>query len=1335
MEDITLEGLNKAGYKYYAFISYNHKDEKWAKGLQSKLRRYRLPSVARTEIGADVRIDPVFRYKTNLPVAQLREQIKEELDRSKYLIVVCSRHSAKPNIRGEHWVNDEVQRFIRLGRIDRIVPVIVDGVPNSGDGRECFCPALRENEISAVNLRDGWSWSLDRKHEFLRLVAKLLNLDPAELIREADEEARWARIRRFLCWLPGVLLGVVGAIFSWDALRPVTRYYRDYVDCYGLPEGIFEVSKEDARMRWRTYRFDYQGLYWNGVHTNSLPKSISGVRRRLVKVSMVNPLGVPVKEQLIVNAGRPTIQEFEYDGHGRLCKIIVRNRGGSDLTSGPCLKKICYENRGSTVNGRMWATDADDMKLFCSKSISTQQKSSDTAMSYAHITDYFIDRNRQGRMIVQSFRTGPNHDRISSDENGVCGFRYDLRTNGQVEKITYLSSDLEERTQDGYGVSVEQYKYDDAGNVVQIQYQTAESAPVLGRRGFVKNIMSFDAFGNITNEVLNDARDKRMWRHIPGEDEGSEMGGTTKWCECSYVYSNGFLVARYAYRPDGALMTDDGEAAKITWTYSANGDETSRSFFDENGDLKSGMDGYARVVLESDKYTGTLLRFRFFDKDLNKCSNREGIWGADRMCDGRGNILLEKRLDVDGNITESDKCNAIVKWDYDGSNRPIAESCYDEHTNLSVNVVRGGDVSICKYWYDDWGNVEWCRYYSDSMCKVRATDKDGYSGWHHVYDVSGRIVENWNVGQDEIIGRVGSGRKDGSTSSYVDYVSDFELLPGIRVLAGWRSKLVTWYKAPNVVDMEDGWCAKLFVFDDKGRCVLEAYKNEHGQFVTNVDGYAACVMTWDAYGRDVAEYYYDVKGDPARNVSNNAFGRMSAYDADSGKETNRWYVGADQSTHVCFKDEAYSDIHYELEGVQECTSYWRDDHAVLCGDGYHREVVKKNTYGERVDEWYFDTRGIATNRHYSNGFRVHHAHAEYDSCRNMTLAERIEADGTPSVQQGMNYSAIHNEFDQLNRIVAKTYYCDWKRKTIGADGNGVAKTQYYYDGRSRKVQKVEDFGSGSKPCLYGYAGVTRRVSLYDVRGNVTNQCFYGTNDMPVVGNNNAHRTCRRFEAIAGKSLQVAEWYLDENDHETADKNGVARIETAYDANCEKTRDDLYAPKGLGGIWDYEKVHHVIRLYDADGNEIEQSFWNVDGKPTVGNDGISRRVCSVEGGKVVDVKYYGLDDRELNFVSVAYAAEILVESQAAAQGVEAGDVFCRFGGYDIVNPSGFSPIPNAIAHVKESGMTILFARKRGNGYVLIEKSFPPGIMGIRIADKVIPEVEYKKILSVVSQCGR
>jgi hypothetical protein len=113
------------------------------------------------------RIFPIFRDREELPTAvDLGEIINHALEQSRYLIVICSPHSAQ-----SQWVNEEIRTFKRLGRENRILCIIVDGEPNASDGKpgfgrdaECFPEAVRFKRVASVSVRnsavgacyDGW---------------------------------------------------------------------------------------------------------------------------------------------------------------------------------------------------------------------------------------------------------------------------------------------------------------------------------------------------------------------------------------------------------------------------------------------------------------------------------------------------------------------------------------------------------------------------------------------------------------------------------------------------------------------------------------------------------------------------------------------------------------------------------------------------------------------------------------------------------------------------------------------------------------------------------------------------------------------------------------------------------------------------------------------------------------------------------------------------------------------------------------------------------------------------------------------------------------------------
>ena len=123
MENVTYPV--RESYRYFAFISYSHKDMAWATWLQKKLESYRLPTQLRKKYnGLPKKIGRVFRDKTDLTGAVLENALRQELENSQYLIVICSANSVNSG-----YVNKEVEYFLACGRQYRIIPFVVSGEP------------------------------------------------------------------------------------------------------------------------------------------------------------------------------------------------------------------------------------------------------------------------------------------------------------------------------------------------------------------------------------------------------------------------------------------------------------------------------------------------------------------------------------------------------------------------------------------------------------------------------------------------------------------------------------------------------------------------------------------------------------------------------------------------------------------------------------------------------------------------------------------------------------------------------------------------------------------------------------------------------------------------------------------------------------------------------------------------------------------------------------------------------------------------------------------------------------------------------------------------------
>lgn len=126
--------------KHDAFISYSRRDSAIAEDIERRLERYKPPK----GLGLPQRHLDIFRDKKDFTGTDYESSLETHLGCSSALIVLCS-----PDARKSIYVNEEIRKFAREKGSDKVVPVLVSGIPNneSTPGREgemAFPEALYE---------------------------------------------------------------------------------------------------------------------------------------------------------------------------------------------------------------------------------------------------------------------------------------------------------------------------------------------------------------------------------------------------------------------------------------------------------------------------------------------------------------------------------------------------------------------------------------------------------------------------------------------------------------------------------------------------------------------------------------------------------------------------------------------------------------------------------------------------------------------------------------------------------------------------------------------------------------------------------------------------------------------------------------------------------------------------------------------------------------------------------------------------------------------------------------------------------------------------------------
>lgn len=867
-------------YRYYAFISYSRKDERWARWLQRRLETYHLPaSVRREHKIASRRLAPVFRDKTDLASGPLEDALQQELAQSKYLVVICS-----PNSAASIWVDREVQSFIRMGREERIIPFIVSGQPYGANGQpECFPPALRESvqkELLGISVAE-----YGKLGAFLRVAAAMLDVRYDELYKR---HMRRRRRNSLLAAMLGLCVLAGAGAAAWY-YTPHSAYYADYVMRWEIPEGIYPLTDSQREGLYSSWRIVTQ-------------------KGKVIRLERVNAAGTPVEAVYNAGGGDHPITEFVYDSGGALSRAEMKDKHGQTVMRK--VYSIDRENRQIAVDLQQPYTSSQAMTME-----SGEVHLDDVDVSVRSAITRQLNTYDENGLLIQTLYRQDTLNRPAHDQDGVYGIAYERNELGQPLRETYLGEDgTPYRCRNGWAGY--HYAYDGQGRLESLMLVDEEGEPI--PLSLAKNSLVYDERGNLCTIFFLDGNGR----------PGSNANGIYQ-AEFQYD-SRGFLTGTYFFDQNGepvyesnnslcgatyerdewgrtireTYLDADGQptycwsedCAAIQVAYDEQGREISRRYFGPDGEptliagTYAGIDrtydenGYLRSSTFLDADGAPINRWAFttavYDNDSNGNVLRASLYGADgELIDHGGYAVAEYTYDEMGNRTGASYQYAYtertvnngedelrdIRWEYDNGHLtaesyygedgvPIeyegyhrVEYAYDEYANLTTATyystdgrqvyLRRDDYAVCRMEYDSFGNLVDTAYY----------DADGepfpYYDGQYLYWRLEDEYDRW--GND--VRQVLCGEGDTEPTLVIERTFDD------------RNNIIRMsYRDKNGQPMEDndGVSTYLWDYNDKNLCVCGRYLDADGSPCTILDG--VCTIRWqyNEKGQQIAALYY-----------------------------------------------------------------------------------------------------------------------------------------------------------------------------------------------------------------------------------------------------------------------------------------------------------------------------------------------------------------------------------------------------------------------------------------------------------------------------------------------
>ncbi len=890
-------------FEYSAFISYRHVpfDRKWAKWLLNAIETYRVPKPLQAR-GFPARLGKIFRDEDEIPAsADLSEQIKQALEKSRFLIVICSKDTPE-----SRWVGEEIRTFHALGRSDRILVLLVDGEPDEAfpeillkvpdkitdDGEIIWKDEEREPIAADVRSRDDASDKELKRNALLRMAAALLGVKFDDL-RQRDRQRQIKKQRSILAaTLTALVLIASGGFYWWDQTRIKTSYFANQATRWGVPFGIGKLDAATAGKRGKSYRFNTRGgrviamQIVNGSGTLTADPKQQGASQWIVSYGDDKLQNIRLLDK---NDKQIRLEKYEFGDERKQAVIIFRAGAGRAFTQG-----------------------AQAGLLGLVRGTETTQKT--------EITQNRIFFDVQGLIVRRLFEDFYGTPR--SDATGTYGKAYQRNEKGLVTTERPIGQDGNALVLKN-GIAYEQQEFSSQGDVTSISWHDENGALMFSDAGYAKKTYQLDSVGNVVGARYLDSQGQLSLvkdGYARYTSKYDARGNSVEWAYFGIdgkpvLRKNGYALLTLKYDARGnsvewATFGIDGKPvlrkngyALLTQKYDARGNPVEGATFGIDGKPILRKEGYARYTSKYDA-SGNLVEQAYFGIDGKPVLRKNGYALLTQKYDARGNLVEGATFGIDGKpvLIKDGYARYTSKYDARGNMVELATFGID-----GKPILRKEDYARYTSKYDSRGNLVEQAYFGIDGKPVLI--KDGYALPTQKNDARGNRVEQAYFGID-----------------------------GKPVL----------HKDGNALFTQK--------YDARGNRVEQAYFGIDGKPVLIKNGYAILTQKYDARGNLVEQAYFSIDGKPVL-VKNGYAILTQKYDA-RGNLVEGAYFGIDGMPVLIKDGYARYTSKYDARGnLVEVATFGIDGKPILIKDGYALATQKNDARGNLVEQAYFDIDG------------------------------------------------------------------------------------------------------------------------------------------------------------------------------------------------------------------------------------------------------------------------------------------------------------------------------------------------------------------------------------------